>query len=95
MQATAGGRPVKVEVKGWPELYVRQVLVDEAEEHAKDTADSKNKRGFAQAAARVICNADGKMIFDWRNDEHVTLLGRQPWPMLQKVLSASEGDAGN
>jgi hypothetical protein len=95
MRETAGGRPVKVEVKGWPELYVRPVLVDEAEQQAKDIEDKSNGHGLARGAARVICDADGTLIFDWRNAEHVALLGRQPWPLLHKLLAASEGDAGN
>jgi hypothetical protein len=96
MQATATRPPIKVEVKGWPELYVRPVTVDEAEQQAKDVEDKDNRHGLARGAARVICNADGKTIFDWRNAEHVALLGKQPWPLLQKLLAASEGsDSGN
>ena len=95
MRQTAGGRPVKVEVKGWPELYVRPVLLDEAEEQAKDVENKENKRGLARGCTRVICDADGKLLFDSRNEEHLALLGSQPWPMIRKVLEASEGDAGN
>ena len=94
MEVTAVLRPVKVEVKGWPELYVRPVTVDEAELQAADMQDKNNANGgLSRAAARVICNADGKILFDARNPKHVALLGKQPWPKLQKLLTAANEDA--
>ena len=98
MEVTALARPVAVQVKGWPELYVRPVTVDEAEQQTKDMEDKNNKEGgLSRAAARVICNAEGKILFDARNPQHVALLGKQPWPKLQKLLSAAneDDDAGN
>src|SRR5580765_5453501 len=85
MRATAGGRPVRVEVKEWPELYARQVLVDEMEDFSKNAEKMDEAHEHARNATRVICDADGKLLFDWRNAEHVALLGKQPSDMLSKV----------
>lgn len=98
MEITAAAPPVKVKVKGWPELYVRPVTVDEAEQQAKDMEDKENRNGgLSRAAARIVYDEHGKRLFDMRNPAHVALLGKQPWPKLQKLLSAAneEDDAGN
>jgi hypothetical protein len=99
LEVTAAIQPVKVNVKGWPELYVRPVTVDEAEQQAEDMQDKNNRHGgLSRAAARVICNADGKIIGDWRDPKYVAALGRQPWPKLQKLLAAANEEddaAGN
>jgi len=98
MEITAAAPPVKVEVKGWPELYVRPVTVDEAEQQAADMQDKENRNGgLSRAATRIIYDENGKRMFDMRNPQHVALLGKQPWPKLQKLLNAANGDddAGN
>lgn len=97
MQATAGGKITPVQVDGWPLLYVRKPLVEEVELADEDTAaeGKPDKRTLARGAARVLCHDNGLRMFDPRNEDHLSLLGRQPWDMLQKVLAAAEGKAGN
>ena len=95
MQATAGGKVTPVQVDGWPLLHVRKPLVEEVEFADEEEEGGKDKRTLARGAARVLCHEDGTRMFDPRNEEHVALLGRQPWDMLQKILGAAEGKAGN
>jgi hypothetical protein len=91
MKATASPKPVAVEVKGWGTLHVRPLTVEEVEEASdqKEPADGK-KRTFARGAARIICDAKGKRIFDPANSADVELLASQPWTMLQQVMAAAD-----
>lgn len=101
MQATAAAKPVPVKVKAWGgTVYVRAVKVSEVEQQNADTADKSNKNRLARAAARVICDESGKLYFDETNADDIALIAEQPWPVMNKVLSASgsieeEGKPGN
>lgn len=93
MRLTAVPKPKPVEVNGWPKLYVRAVTTGEVDEETEleDKAEGKKVR-LARGAARVICDAEGKRIFDPENKEHIALLQAQPWSMLQKVLAVVDED---
>lgn len=93
MEVTAANKPRPVKVKGWPDLYVREVTVAEVDAQAEDTADAKDKSRIARAAARVMCDGDGKRLFDPDNDADVALLAKQPWSLLRKAVA--EDVAGN
>lgn len=93
MRGTADAKPRKVDIKAWGgAVYARALTVDEVEEQTADTTAQGDKGRMARAAARVICDAQGKRLFDPGNAEHVKLLGAQPWALLRKVLEASEVD---
>lgn len=95
MQVTAVRAPRHVSIKGWPELYVRDITVDEVDAQAADTSDKKDKSRFARAACRIIVDKDGRPLFSPDDESDVALLGKQPWPMLRKVINAADDDAGN
>jgi len=78
-----------VKVPVWGIVYVKAPTVEEvdANTEAKDT-DGK-KRRLARGAARIICDENGKLVFDELNEEHVSLLEKQPWALLEKVLNAA------
>lgn len=95
MQATASAKPIPVEVPGWGTVYVRQITVEEVEEQTADTEGDKDKRKFARAAARVMCDEYGKLLLDPKDPAQIALLATQPWSLLRRVLEASQpGDAG-
>jgi hypothetical protein len=93
MQATAANTPRPVKVPGWGNIHVRDVTVAEVEEQNDDTADPKNKLRLARAAARVICEADGKRLFDPGDEADVALLAKQPWKLLRLALADADDKA--
>jgi hypothetical protein len=93
--AAAASAPRPLEVNGWGTVHVRAMLVSEVEAQASDTADGKDKNRFARAAARVLCDEKGVLIFDADKEEDVKLLASQPWKTLRKVLEETEKDLGN
>lgn len=97
MQATAAEKPIAVQVPKWGTVYVRQVTVAEVEEQTADTEKRDDKFRMARGACRVLCDANGKRLFDPNSDADVKLIAAQPWPLLRRVLSASDGetDPGN
>jgi len=92
MQATASPKPVAVAVPAWGTVYVKPPTVEEVDA-ASDTAESEDgkKRRLARAAARVICDEQGKRMFDPTAASDIELLAVQPWSMLQLVLAAADG----
>jgi hypothetical protein len=92
MTATAAEKPVAVKVPKWGTVYVRMVTVAEVEEQSADTEDKADKNRLARAACRVICDEAGKLLFDAKNAKDVDLLAGQPWPLLNRVLKASNPD---
>lgn len=95
MQATAAEKPVAVDVPKWGRIYVRQVTVAEVDEQTKDTDEKEDKFRIARGACRVICDEKGVRMFDPNDKDDVKLVASQPWPLLRKVLAASDGDQGN
>ncbi len=90
MLATATVAPKAVQTEKWGTVYVRAITVAELEDQSDDTADWKNKRKIARAAARVICDAGGGLVFDPESQDDVELIARQPWPLLKQVIDAAE-----
>ena len=93
MRLTATEAPRAVTVPKWGTVYVRDITVAEIEEQTNDTADKKDKHSIARAAARVLCDVDGTLLFNPNDPEDVALLARQPWKLLSAVIT--EGNAGN
>jgi selenophosphate synthetase-related protein len=91
MQATSATKPRKVETKQWGTVYVREVTVadiDAREERPND------KNRLARAAAEVICDKDGKLLFNADSAEDVKLISAQPWDLLSELVGkkATEGN---
>lgn len=89
--AAAGAKPRAVDVPGWGTVYVRPLTVAEVDAAAETAAtDTDRQRRIARGAARVLCNAEGVRLLDPRNDDHVDLVARQPWSLLQRVIEAAD-----
>jgi hypothetical protein len=98
MQATAAQKPRAVEVKGWGTVYVRSPTVEEVDAdvgaQGEDEDGAPDKRRIARGAARMICDEQGRRIFDPSNPADLDLLAKQPWPMLRLITSADEEPPG-
>lgn len=95
MRLTATEAPRKVEVPKWGTVYVRDVTVAEVEEQTRDTADKQDKQRIARGVARILCDENGNRLFNPDDVDDVALLAKQPWKLLSKIISVSEGDGGN
>jgi hypothetical protein len=94
MRKTATASPQAVDVPEWGRVYVREITVAEIDEQTSDIeGGEKDRKRFARAAARIICDEKGNRIFDPANDEHVDLIAKQPWRLLRKVVEMSGGDS--
>lgn len=94
MQATAAEKPRAVKVPKWGTVYVRPQTVSEVDAMTDQDDEVRSKQKLARSAACVICNEDGTRMFDPMNDEHVALLAKQPWPLLNKVLGEASKATG-
>lgn len=90
LQATAAVKPKRVDVPGWPAVYVRALTVAEVEAQADDTADKADKHRIARGAARVMCDEQGNRLIDPDNQDEVNLLASQPWALLRHVLNGAD-----
>ena len=90
MLATATVAPKAIQTEKWGTVFVRAITVGELEDQNEDTADWKNQRKIARAAARVICDEGGGLVFDPDNQDDVELIARQPWPLLKQVIDAAD-----
>jgi hypothetical protein len=91
--AAEATKPIKVPTKEWGDIYVRPRTVEEVDnETDKDKDKDGKKRRLARGASRIMCDENGKRLFDENKEEHLSLLEKQPWTLLQKVLSAVDLD---
>lgn len=89
MQATSVQTPIPITVPGWGVVHIRPLTVGEVSRQ-EETADKDDKDGLARAAARLLCDEAGKRLFDPANPVDVKLISDQPWPLLQRILNASD-----
>jgi len=80
--------PVKqVNVKDWPDVYVRTLSVAELEKLTKLDAGTKfEAAAHARICTLVLCDKDGNAIFD--EDEH-QLLMKKPFSALKAIVDAA------
>lgn len=99
MRQTAAQKPRPVVVEGWGTVYLRELTVAEVEEQTRDAESKEDKNRLARSAARLLCDEDGKRLFDPDSAEDVALLATQPWALLRRVLAEAddvkEAAAGN
>lgn len=107
MQLTHAARPRPVTVPGWPTCFVRVLSADDidaalADRASNETAGQPNKHRLAKAAARVLCDDTGALIFSPDNPDDLAFLGGQSWDCLSVIVSAGnkhnelgEADAKN
>jgi hypothetical protein len=90
MRVTAAEKPTAVEVDGWGKVHIRALTVAEVEDQADDTSNGKDKNRIARGVARLLCDKEGKRLFDPDNASDENLLGSQPWRLLKQVIDASD-----
>jgi hypothetical protein len=97
MRGDGAEKPIEVRIERWGTLYVRLPSVAEVEalkDDPDDEGEPQTQHALARSAARIICDADGKRLFDPDNEDDVALLAARRWADLQKVLTAGQ-DSGN
>jgi hypothetical protein len=92
MRETAATPPKLVKIKGFGEVYVREITIGEVDSQIADTADKKNKAGVARGACRLLCDASGTRLLDPDNAEDVAEMAKQPLRILTAINSASDFD---
>jgi phosphoglucomutase len=78
-----------VSFEGITGLFVRELTLRDlttATEEAKDLRAAK-------AFSNVLCDADGKLVYDSSNDSHIQEILGMPFPLIDAINKA--GDAGN
>lgn len=96
MRADGAEALVEVKIPRWGTLYVRPPLVDEIErqEEQAEAGDVPMGRVYAKAAARILCDEQGKRLFDPDSEDDIALLMRRREADLQKIMLAGR-DEGN
>jgi hypothetical protein len=101
MQATSV-KPRPVHIEGWGTLYVKVMTVEQVDlqnqskklapnvSDADDGQPGKDRFRFARGAAQVLCDENGKLLFDAQNQQDLELIASQPWEKMQAILT----DAG-
>jgi len=88
MKATAETPPRKIEVPGWGTVFVKALTVEQVDLQQQETVvDGKDRLRFARAAARLLCDEKGALLFDANDPEHLELLAKQPWESLKRVIA--------
>jgi hypothetical protein len=99
MKKVASAEPKSLTVPGWGKIYIKPLSVKEVQDKKPSVLDPESKRALAIGVANVICDQKGNRVFNVESDEDVSLIESQPWPMLQKIIDASNafnglGDVG-
>lgn len=82
-------------VEGWGTLHIRPLTVAQVDlQQQESRKDGKDALRFARAAARMLCDEHGVLLFDEASEADLQLLASQPWESLRKVLEAEIEDAG-
>lgn len=79
-------KPVAITCKGWGAVFVLPMTV--AETQIAQEADSEpTKNHLAKAVMHLMCDGDGKRVFDIANPEHLALVQAQPQDCLVDFLN--------
>jgi hypothetical protein len=95
MQLTQAARPRPVTVPGWPTCYVRVLSADDidaalADRASDEAAGQPSKHRLAKAAARVLCDDTGALVFNPNSPEDLAFLGGQSWECLRVIVNAGD-----
>lgn len=84
--ATANPRPVPIDLPDWSGAHVRPLLVGDMEsfEH-----DADPKMANARNIARVLCTADGELLFDVKDPEDLALIVGLPLKSVKAINDAA------
>lgn len=90
MRGTPKLKPV--EVPGWGTVYVRPLTVAQVDLQQQEAKrEGADPLRFARAAARMLCDEHGVLLFDANSKEDLDLLAAQSWDQLRLLLEAEAG----
>lgn len=94
MRGDGAEKCIEVTIERWGTLYVRLPSVAEVEALQDDPDDEGEPKthALARSAARIICDAEGKRLFDPDSEDDIALLAARRWTDLQKVLAAGQSE---
>lgn len=78
--------PLKGIPKSWGDLHVKPLTVADVEFLSSDVGEHKSARGLA----RVLCTKDGDLLFDEKNPDHIALLQRRQFEVINAVNRANK-----
>lgn len=91
MRATAGAPPKPCEVPGWGTVFVKPMTVEQVDLQQQEAkGEGPDRLRFARAAARIVCDEHGELLFDATSEDDLKLLAAQPWETLSKVLGMKD-----
>lgn len=95
MRATAAATRELREVKtqSWGTVWMRRPTVAEIDAQDDNPDDSKDGKRLARAAARVICDKEGNLLFNPDNEEDVAILAAQPWDEFSALVNQPKAKA--
>jgi hypothetical protein len=85
-RAIADVKPVSITCKGWGQVYVLAMTVAETQ-LAQEADKDPTVNHLAKAIMHLMCEADGKRVFDIANPEHLALVQAQPQDCLVDFLN--------
>lgn len=88
----SSSKPKQVPVAGLGNVFVRPLTVEETEIQNQNSADVLVGERFARGIARLICDEEGKRLFDPPTAEDVKLFASLPWESAQLLMSTSRAD---
>lgn len=103
VDAAAARKPVPVSIKGFPKFWVRDRSVGEVDEQKLNDDKWIKDHTLTAAAALVICDEQGNLLFDPENAKDRELMkkfaglswGRVAQKIVQAAQEDKELDAGN
>ena len=91
-------KPVSIEVDGMGTVYLRVMTAYDAEALRKQMEAAKKDDGCetGRLLAGLLCDEDGKLLFDIDNAEQVLMLAKLPSTMQTAMINAGSkaNDAG-
>ncbi len=96
VDAAAAVRPKLVTIKGFPKFYVRGRSVGEVDVQKLNDNDWIKNHTLTAAAALVICDEEGTLLFDADDPADIELMKKfeaLPWAgIAQKIVEAANSD---
>jgi hypothetical protein len=93
MRAAANPKPLQIDVDGLGVCYVRAITAGQGSELAgMDSVDKKYEN--VRNVAIVLCDADGNLLFDAKNEGDLELLSQQKAGAINAILQAANKHNG-
>lgn len=83
--------PVKRDVLGWGEIYLRPLTGDETDRLGKSILETDSGQVLTyKGLAAALCRPDGSRFMDPANPEDVARLAAQPWKVIKQAAEFAE-----